>query len=143
MESAAATEVDGPARAFAAFQQEVLGHGLELTEGLYHEDVVVEFPFARPGAPARVEGREAFAALVRVGRQALPGRFEEFRDVVVRVDRDDPSTAVVEYTIVGRLTGSGTSLAVGFVSVLSVVEGQITRWREYQDQGALSALPGR
>ncbi len=61
--------------------------------------------------------------------------------MVVRVDRDDPSTAVVEYTIVGRLTGSDEQLAVGFLSVLHVVDGEITRWREYQDQGALSALP--
>lgn len=144
MESvAAATVVNGPAEAFAVFQQEVLGHGLDLTDGLYHEDVVVEFPFARPGGPDRVQGRETFAAMVRMGRQGLPGRFEGFRDVVVRVDRDDPCTAVVEYKIIGRLTGSDEPLVVGFVSVLSVVDGKITRWREYQDQGALSVLPDR
>jgi ketosteroid isomerase-like protein len=48
--------------------EHVRAYDMEQVASYYAEDAVLEFPFAPPGMPSRLEGREAIrAALVRAG----------------------------------------------------------------------------
>ena len=107
-------------------------------DDLWAEDVVVEVPFAPPGRPKRFEGRDAFLAFARPGREALPVRIEDCRDVVVH-DTADPDVIVVEYVLVGRSTITGKQDSAAFIGVLRVRDGKIAHWREYQDTMAMTA----
>ena len=104
-------------------------------DGVPHElwapDVVIEMPFA-PGGPSRTEGRAAFLERAGGGREALPVRFEEMRDVTVH-ETADPGTLVVEYTLAGTILPTGERAGAAFIVVMEVRDGLVTRWREYQN----------
>lgn len=102
------------------------------------DDVVVEWPFAAPGLPSRIEGREAFLAFANPQRAALPFRIDDCTTTAVHETRD-PATILVEYTLSGTVLPSGRRAAAGFVAVITAHDGRITRWREYQDTAAMAA----
>lgn len=105
------------------------------------EDVVIEAPFAPPGWPKRYQGRQEFLDATRESRAALPVRFEELRDVTVH---DAGDTVVVEYELAGTVLTTGRQAAARFIAVAQLRDGQVTRWREYQDVAAIAeALGGR
>ena len=137
-----------PREAFARFQNRVLNFGASTGEAgewsaeeLYAEDLVVEFPFARPGTPRRIEGREAFAAFAEPQRAALPVRFLGFRDVVVH-DTVDPEVIIAEYELAGTHTRTGHSASARFAAVIRVRDGKVVLWREYQDTRAIEDALG-
>ena len=99
--------------------------------------VVLEMPFAAPGRPGRIEGREAVLAFVRAGQASLPFRFDDCRTLAVH-ETADPATIVVEYELAATMTATGLSAAAPFIGVLTVHEGRITRWREYQNPLAIA-----
>jgi ketosteroid isomerase-like protein len=101
------------------------------------EGVVLEMPFAAPGRPARIEGRAAVLAFVRAGQASLPFRFDDCRPRAVH-ETADPATIVVEYELAATVTATGMSAAAPFIGVLTVHEGRITRWREYQNPLAVA-----
>ncbi|WP_189235228.1 nuclear transport factor 2 family protein [Planomonospora parontospora] len=100
-------------------------------------DVILEMPFAAPGQPGRIEGRAAVLAFVRAGHADLPFRFDDCRALAVH-DTADPGTIVVEYELAATVTETGVSAAAPFVGVLTVREGRIARWREYQNPLAIA-----
>ena len=106
-------------------------------DGTLSEDVVVEMPFAAPGRPARIEGRAAVLAFVRAGQADLPFRFDDCRVLAVH-DTADPATIVVEYELAATMTATGVSAAATFIGVLTVREGRLSRWREYQNPLAMA-----
>lgn len=110
-----------------------------LDEDLWAPDVVIELPFAPPGRPDRIEGREAFLALARQGRGALPVHFEDAQNVVIHQTLD-PDVVVVEYEMAGTLTTTGQRASARFIGVLTARDGQIVRWREYQNPAALARV---
>ena len=99
--------------------------------------VVLEMPFAAPGRPARIEGREAVLAFVRAGQASLPFRFDGCRTLAVH-ETADPATIVVEYELAATVTATGASAAAPFIGVLTVHEGRVTRWLEYQNPLAVA-----
>jgi uncharacterized protein len=107
-------------------------------DDLWTEDVVVETPFAAPGRPRRFDGRDAFVAFAEAGREVLPVRIEDCRDVVVH-DTADPDVIVVEYRLVARSTTTGERGSAAFIGVLRARGGKIAHWREYQDTMAMTA----
>ncbi|MBF8192457.1 nuclear transport factor 2 family protein [Nonomuraea sp. K274] len=113
----------------------------EDVDGLWAEDVVVETPFAPPGRPRRVEGRDRFLEIARAGRAALPFRLET-GEVTVH-DTADPDLIIVEYDLGATLPGTGERVSAPFIGVLRVRDGQIVLWREYQDVLAVAAATGR
>lgn len=64
-------------------------------EDVLDDDSVIEAPFAPPGQPNRIEGRDAFRAYAEPQRAAFPVHFEDVRDVVVH-ETTDPEVIVVE-----------------------------------------------
>lgn len=132
----------GPRDVFERFQRQVLANDPSVPGQLSAEDIVLEAPFARPGAPRRIVGREAVTAYATANRSGLPVRFDEFRDVVIH-ETADPEVIVAEYTMVGTLITTNVQSSASFVLVLRVRDGLITHWREYQDTRAIdSALAG-
>jgi uncharacterized protein len=106
------------------------------------DDVVIETPFAPPGRPRRVRGREQWLAIAAPGRAALPARFEECRNVVVH-ETADPEVIVVEYELAGTVTTTRQPASAAFIGVLRVRDGKIVHWREYQDTFAIVQALGR
>jgi ketosteroid isomerase-like protein len=119
---------------------ERMGHAwVNGTEDLWAEDVVVESPFARPGRPKRVEGRETFRKIAEEGRAALPVTFEESNVIAIH-DTTDPETIVVEYELVATLNATGERHSALFIGVLTARDGKVVRWREYQDTARIDAV---
>jgi len=112
-----------------------------LTDDLWTEDAVVEMPFAPTGSQRRCEGRDAFFALARAGQAALPVRFTGARNVVVH-ETNDPAVVIAEYELAGTITTTGQHASAAFIGVLTVRDGRIAGWREYQDSLAISHLLG-
>jgi uncharacterized protein len=112
-------------------------HG-ERDDDLLADDVVVEWPFAAPGRPRRLTGRDAFRVMAGPARAALPFHFDEFVLDTVH-ETADPEVAVLEYRLGGTLTTTGERRSAAFISVIRVRDGRIVRWREYQDTAAITA----
>jgi uncharacterized protein len=140
------TEVDetalaGPREAFERFRDHLLAGTSAGLERLLADDGVVESPFAPPGAPRRIEGREAFAARAVPQREALLKRvrFTAVRDVVVH-ETADPRVAVVEYEVEAVREADGLRAAAPFAVVVEVRDGRVALWREYQNPAAMALL---
>jgi ketosteroid isomerase-like protein len=109
---------------------------------LLAEDVVIEMPFAAPGRPQRVVGRQEFLAIANDGRAQLPVRFEDCREIAVH-ETLDPEVIVVEYELRGTVTTTNQPGAATFIGVLRVRDTRIVLWREYQNTAAIAAALGR
>ncbi|MFG1604498.1 nuclear transport factor 2 family protein [Actinoplanes sp. NPDC049265] len=101
-----------------------------LTGSHLADDVVVEWPFAAPGRPTRIEGKEAFLAFAGPARSAQPLRVDAC-DIRAIHDTTDPATVIVEYSLTA--TAGGRQATAGFITVLTVRDDRITHLREYQD----------
>ncbi|MFD4506443.1 nuclear transport factor 2 family protein [Streptomyces sp. NPDC058457] len=101
---------------------------------LLAEDVVVEYVVSVPGYPRRVEGRRAVADLYR-----------GYGDAMVLAGADglavhhDTGTSVVvlEYAVHGRAVRTGRAYDNHFVSVITIKDRRVTRWRDYLDPVAV------
>jgi uncharacterized protein len=127
----------GPRQVFDSYMRLILSNE-DVFGTLAADDIVVEMPFAAPGRPRRIAGRDQLVATATAGRAALPVRFDEFRTVVIH-DTADPEVIVVEFELAGMITTTGRLAAAPFIGVLTVRDGKITRWREYQDTRAMAA----
>jgi uncharacterized protein len=133
----------GPREAFERFRDMILTGGSAGLESMTADDCVIETPFAPPGMPRRIEGRDAFVAATASRRAAFAERvrFTDVRDVVVH-ETADPEVAVVEYEIEAVRTADGLRAAAPFVLVVRVHNGRVVLWREYQDPAALALAAG-
>lgn len=131
-----------PFPAFSAALREALGErlasGATTFLDMVSDDVVMEFPYAPPGAPARVAGRGALGAYL----DAVAGMVSVDAMRVERVHAAEPPGAVVV-----ELTGSGRSRAGApyeqrYVSVIDLRDGRIERYRDYWNPLALPARAG-
>ncbi|GAA3129281.1 nuclear transport factor 2 family protein [Streptomyces rectiviolaceus] len=102
---------------------------------LWAPDGVFEFPFALPGAPHRLAGRDA----VRGYMADYPDHIDlrSFEDLTVH-RTDDPETIVVELRGTGRAVATGRPFDMPYIQVVTVHDGRITRFRDYWN-GALAA----
>ncbi|GAA4919866.1 nuclear transport factor 2 family protein [Streptomonospora salina] len=96
--------------------------------GLWYDDGVAEFPFAPEGWPKRLEGKAAVAGYMR----AYPDHIDlhDIPDLHIH-GTDDPATAVVEMRATGRLVQTGDPFEMDYITVVTVEEGRITRFRDY------------
>jgi ketosteroid isomerase-like protein len=97
-------------------------------------DGVIEWPFRRPGAPARLEGREAIREYVTRSSLASLLRFEDLRPDAVH-ETGDPEVIVIETTTIGSVVETGRRFELPAIAVLRVRDGEIvstgttsTRW---------------
>lgn len=104
------------------------------------EDVVVEFPFAPEGSPARLEGRAAVYAYLR----GYPDLIDVQRITSLRIhSTDDPDTAVADWSVTGRVLANGNPYDMSYATFVTFKDGRIVKYREYWNPLAfLKALGG-
>src|SRR4051794_39476510 len=123
---------------FEQMQREWFGEPGPLRGDLLAEDVVIETPFAPPGRPTRIEGRQRVLDLLNPQRAAAPIRIDACRATAVH-QTTDPDTVVVEYELTATSLRSGRQGTSPFIGVLTVRDGRIALWREYQNTAAVQA----
>ncbi len=135
-------DVPGPRELFERMRRHWLGDAAVAEEHFFAEDVVIEMPFATPGGPRRIEGRENFLAFAAPRRAALPVRFEDIRYLAVH-ETADPEVIIVEYEMEGTVTTTGRRAAAPFIGILRARDGRVTHWREYQNAMAIAEALGQ
>lgn len=130
----------GPRGVLDRFRQAAIDQSADDMRRMYTLDAVHEFPFAYPGVPARLAGRDAIVNWIAAGWKANPMRYESYRTVAVH-ETGDPNTIVVEQEAVGTNTSAG-DFALPNIVVLTVRNGQIARLRDYVDIMAAAAALG-
>jgi ketosteroid isomerase-like protein len=97
---------------------------------LLAEDVVFDYIITVPTYPRHVVGRAAVAELYRpYGEMFVLNRCF---DVAVHRDRET-GVVVLEYASEGRVVKTGADYSNRYVSVLTITERKVTRWRDYLD----------
>lgn len=108
---------------------------------LFAEDGVLEYPFAGPGMPSRIEGREAIAE--------FHGNLSQLR---TRIDREgvswtlhettDPEVVIAEIEHHGTIVPEGKSYQSIAVGVMRVRDGEIVSYRDYMNPLTVAAIAG-
>ncbi len=119
----------------------VAGEGIVFAD-LFAADGVLTYPFAPPGHPQELHGREAIRAFFAgMGR---PRELFAMEGVQARVwETDDPEVVVTEITHHGRSNVTGTPYRFTALGLIRVRGGQIVRYDDYMDPIALARLLGR
>lgn len=122
----------------------LLAKDMDAFADLWAKDGVIEYPFAAPAAPARIEGREEV-------RRAMAG-YPQMADIreypSITVHRtEDPQVVVGEFVARGVAVATGESYEMQYLAVVTVRNGEIVVYRDYmspvmaaQALGAASAL---
>jgi uncharacterized protein len=129
-----------PADVLAERRRLILSGDADGFADLFAPDAVIEAPFAPPGAPARLEGREAIHEYSR-HVLASPLQIEDF-EVAELYQTQDPEVVIVEMCARGTLTTTGRPFAATSIQVLRIREGQIVRFRDFADPGVLEDVIG-
>lgn len=95
---------------------------------LCDDDVVFEFPFAPPGMPRRLEGKEAAAEHLRLGIGST--KLHELPKATIHrtAERD---TVIAEVHNVGEIKATGAPFDMRYIAVAKVRDGRFTLWRDY------------
>lgn len=114
---------------FATAQECFLRKDLEGFAELFAEDGVHELPFAPPGVPGYLKGRERIKQYLTSIEDA-PLEIREFIDLTVH-DTADPDVILAEYTARGIVTRGKQPYEMRYVQLLRVENGRIAVWRDY------------
>jgi uncharacterized protein len=106
---------------------------------LLAEDVVFEYVISVPGYPRRVEGRRGIVELY--------GDYDDYMTMRsadnLRVYRDrEAGVVVLEYEVHGESAQTGRPYDNRFVSIVTVKDRKVTRWRDYLDPVAVFDASG-
>ncbi len=92
------------------------------------EDFVIEFPFARPGMPSRVEGRAAVIDhLTKVGREIS---LNSANNLIVH-ETVDPEVVILEFDGHGRSLKTGEPYEQRYISVIRTRGGKMVHFKDY------------
>ena len=119
----------------------VAGEGVVFAD-LFAADGVLTYPFALPGQPPELRGRDAIGAYF-----AALGRSRELFTMAgvdaVTWQTDDPEVAVTQITHHGTSNVTGAPYRFTALGVIRVRDGLIVRYEDYMDPIALARLLGR
>jgi uncharacterized protein len=102
------------------------------------DNAVFEFRYIFPGWPRKLDGREALMALYAgYGNNILL----HGADALVVHQSQDARVVILEYEVHGKIIRTGASYDNRFISVVTIGERKIVRWRDYMDSlTAMTAL---
>jgi hypothetical protein len=126
---------EGPRAVFERAQSLFLEKDMDGFADLFAPDGVHELPFAPPGVPPYLKGRESIREYL-TAITATPIEFHEFQDLTIH-ESTDAETLVAEYVAIGVVVSTGEPYRTRYIQVLQVRKGQILLWRDYW-----SPLPG-
>jgi len=106
---------------------------------LWTDDCVFEFPFAPPGYPQRLEGRDAVWDYIK----DYPSKIDlkAFHDVRY-LHGADPDVLVVEMRSEGRALGTDKPYNMQYISIITVRDGRIAHYRDYWNPLAVANALG-
>ncbi len=128
-------ESDYPAHALDPFFDVVMAGLAKFVDGEHYfdalaEDVVFEFLYEFPGWPRMTRGRDNLMALyagyggnIRLDRS----------DSLVVHPSDDARVVTIEYEVHGEVPANGAAYDNRFVSIVTIENRKIVRWRDYMD----------
>jgi uncharacterized protein len=106
---------------------------------LLADDVVFDYVVTVPSYPRHVVGRTAVAELYRPYGETFV--LDRCLDLAVHHDRET-GVVVLEYASQGRAVRTGADYSNRYVSVITITERKITRWRDYLDPIAVFDATG-
>ena len=109
---------------------------------LFAADGVLAYPFAPPGWPAELAGRDAIRAHFTGMARSRELFVLEGVEASVR-ETDDPEVVVTEITHQGWSRVTGAPYRLTAIGVIRVRDGEIVRYDDYMDPIALARLLGR
>jgi uncharacterized protein (TIGR02246 family) len=124
-----------PADVLAQRRRLILSGDADGYADLFAPDGVIESPFAPPGAPLRLEGREAIREYSR-HVMASPLRVEDF-EVVELYQTQDPEVVIVEVRAKATLTTTGQSFVTTSIQIYRIREGEIVLFRDFPNSQVL------
>ena len=129
-----------PADVLAQRRRLTLSRDADALADLYAPDAVIEAPFAPPGAPSRLAGREAIREYSR-RVVASPLRLEDY-EVTELYQTQDPEVVIVEMRAKGTVTTTGRSFTATSIQVLRIRDGQIVLFRDFANPQVLRDVLG-
>ncbi|MFC3747034.1 nuclear transport factor 2 family protein [Paenibacillus sp. GCM10012306] len=99
---------------------------------LMADDIAYETPFALPGVPNRVEGKEALVQMLDqfIGKEQ--GMYSSWNIFNVKVyPAGEPDLFFAEMDGNGVVAQSGHSYEQSYISLLRITDGRVSLWREY------------
>ena len=124
-----------PADVLARRRQLILSGDADGYADLFEPDGVIDSPFAPPGAPSRLEGREAIREYSRQV-MASPIRLEDFEEVEL-YQTQDPEVVIAEVRAKATLTTTGRSFVTTSIQIYRIREGQIALFRDFANPRVL------
>jgi ketosteroid isomerase-like protein len=110
-----------------------LGHRIDASAAtsfidLMSDDFVMEFPYARPGMPTRVEGKVAVLThLMKVGDGVA---VDSASNLVVH-ETADPEVVILEFDGHGRALKTGEAYEQRYISVIRARGGKMVHFKDY------------
>jgi ketosteroid isomerase-like protein len=130
-----------PREVFRRLQRQIREKGGDGFPDRMAVDGVVEWPFAGPGAPRRLEGREAIRSFVG-GSRVRVLQLDELRSVAVH-ETHDPEVIVIEVEAHGRVVATDRPVQLSAIVVMQVRNGEIVSYRDYTNPLAAAEAAGR
>ena len=122
------TQTPSPVELFEQALPAIQSGDLQTLIELCADDVVFEFPFAPPGRPGKVAGKQAVGEYL----SAIPSRIQFDRLSNLEMHQTlNPDVAIVEMTAVGCVKQTGEPYEMSYVVVLTASNGRIARYRDY------------
>lgn len=131
----------GPREVWERSQRAVREFDLDGFVDVFAPEGVLEFPFAPPRVPRRMEGRgeirRRLEPLWRNGAEST--RIAGYSSVIVH-ESVDPDEIVVEFDLNGEAGASGEAFRLSYVHVVRVRDGRIVSFRDYWNPLTLVGL---
>mgnify|MGYP001371999177 CR=1 FL=1 len=119
----------------------VAGEGVVFAD-LFAADGVLTYPFAMPGQPEELRGRDAIRAYFD-GHGRSRELFTMDAVDAETWQTDDPEVVVTQITHHGTSNVTGAAYRLTALGVIRVRDGMIVRYEDYMDPIALARLLGR
>jgi uncharacterized protein len=117
-----------PSEVFRRATDALLAHDMAAFTALYADDAVMEFPFAPPGRPERLDGRAAVEAYLDGYTDMV--NIQRIHDVVVH-ETADPDVIIAEMAASGLVVATGAPYTARYIAVLTISGGLIRHYRDY------------
>lgn len=131
----------GPREVLEHYRQAAIDRSVDDMRRVYAPDAVHEFPFAYPGVPSRLEGRDEIVNWIASGWKADRLRYESYRTLAIH-NTTHPETIIAEQEVLGTSPSTGEFTLPNIV-VLTARDGQIAHLRDYVNILAAAAALGQ
>lgn len=135
------TPAPTPAEVAELVRRMVAGQGVVFAD-LFAVDGALEYPFALPGQPPRLVGRDAIRGhFANASAARALFRMDQVTSTVYRTD--DPEVVITQIDHSGTSTLTEQPYHSHALGILRVRDGQIVRYQDYMDPIATARLLGR